>query len=288
MNKRNSILLFIVFFLFLLLLGYVFGELFGIGYILIPVLFLIAIALIWVSYYKSDSIALAVSRAKPASEEKYKYFHNISEGLAIAAGIPKPRLYVIEDSSMNAFASGRSPEHAVIAVTSGLLEKMNRSELEGVIAHEMSHIKNYDIRFMAVVAVLVGITILISDIILRSFIWGGIGHNRDSGRAGLIIIALGLALAILSPILATLIKFSISRKREFLADSDGALLTRYPAGLISALKKLGSDPNTLKSANQATAHMYISNPFKSKSWRSLFSTHPQIEDRIKALQDIRV
>ncbi|MFH1544826.1 MAG: M48 family metallopeptidase [archaeon] len=291
-NKRNSILLFILFFLFVLALGYVFGLFLGIGYFGVIIAFVIAIFLIWISYYKSDSLVLKISRAREVKPNEYPFLENSVEGLALAAGIPKPRLYVIDDSAPNAFATGRNPEKAVICVTTGLLKKLNRLELEGVIAHEMSHIKNYDIRFMILVAVMVGVVALLSHLIIRTFIWGSFYGGRGGGRKGgggieLAIIAVGIILAILTPIIAQLIRFAISRKREFLADADGALLTRYPKGLADALRKISSDKEELEAANPATEHLYISNPFKGKAkgfFTNLFNTHPPIQERIKALE----
>jgi heat shock protein HtpX len=218
----------------------------------------------------------------------------VVEGLAIAAGIPKPRCYVIDDTAPNAFASGRNPENAVVVVTTGILQKLNRAELEGVIAHELSHIKNYDILVQTLAVVMVGVIVLMSDWILRTFLWGGRGRRRSSsekggGNLGAILIVVALVLAILSPIIAQLLRLAVSRKREFLADADGAMLTRYPTGLASALRKLSADREPLEAANKATAHMYIINPLKDQkhgggAMAKLFSTHPPIEDRIAALE----
>jgi len=203
-----------------------------------------------------------------------------------------PRVYLIDDKSPNAFATGRNPEHAVVAVTSGLLHILDRSELEGVIAHELSHIGNRDMLVSTVAVVLVGFVALLSDIFLRSMFWGSFGNNRDSGRAGGIILLIGIALAILSPIIASLMQLAISRKREFLADASGAMLTRYPDGLARALEKISNNHVPMKSANNATAHLYISNPFKGKTGKhwftGLFLTHPPTEDRIMALRGIKI
>jgi heat shock protein HtpX len=251
----------------------------------------IAVAMTFGSYFASDKIVLAISRARPVKKEDYPYLYNVVEGLAIAAGLPKPRCYVIDDTAPNAFASGRNPENSVIVVTTGLLQKLNRSELEGVIAHEMAHIKNYDILVQTLAVVMVGIVALLSDWTLRTFFWGG-GRRRSKdkssggGNAGQILIVVALVLAILSPIIAQLLRLAISRKREFLADANGALLTRYPPGLASALKKLSADREPLEAANKATAHMYIVNPLKNIKGRmnKLFSTHPPIEKRIAELE----
>jgi heat shock protein HtpX len=244
-----------------------------------------------VGYYASDKIVLTISRARPATKEEFPYLYNVVEGLAIAAGLPAPRCYVIDDTAPNAFAAGRKPETAVICVTTGILEKLNRVELEGVIAHEMSHIKNYDVRLQTLVVVMAGIVALLSDWMLRSFMWGG-GRRRGgrsrggSGGAGGILILVGLALAVLSPFIATIIQLAVSRKREFLADASSAELTRYPAGLASALRKISADTEPLEAANKATAHLYIVNPLKNIKGgvNKLFSTHPPIEERIAALE----
>ncbi len=290
-NKRKSIFLIFFFLVLIAALGWVFGQITEFGtYALIPAV-VIALIMTWGSYYYSDKIVLAVSKARPVSKQEYPYLYNIVEGLALAAGLPKPRCYVIDDTAPNAFASGRNPEKAVVVVTEGLLKKLNRAELEGVIAHEMSHIKNYDIRVQTLAVVMVGVVVLLSDWILRSFLWGGRrrrSSNKSSGNAGAILIIIALALAILSPLIAQLLKMAVSRKREFLADANGAMLTRYPPGLASALKKLSADKEPLEVANKATAHMYIINPLKDHKggagMAKLFSTHPPIEERIAALE----
>jgi heat shock protein HtpX len=243
------------------------------------------------SYYASDKIVLAVSRARPVKKEEYPYLYNVVEGLAIAAGLPKPRCYIINDTAPNAFATGRNPKNSVIVVTTGLLEKLNRAELEGVIAHEMSHIKNYDVLVQTLAVVMVGVVVLLSDWILRSFFWGA-GRRRSSdkqgGNAGSILVVVALVLAVLAPLFAQLLKLAVSRKREYLADANGALLTRYPPGLASALKKLSADKEPLEVANKATAHLYIVNPLKDIKGKMnvLFSTHPPIEKRIEALENM--
>jgi heat shock protein HtpX len=246
----------------------------------------------WGSYYYSDKIVLAASRAKPVKKEEFPHLFHVVEGLAIAAGIPKPRCYVIQDSAPNAFATGRNPENAVIVVTSGLLEKLNRSELEGVVAHEMSHIKNYDVLVQTLAVVMAGVVVLLSDWILRSFFWGGGRRRRSSsdnkGGGGTVLVVAALILAVLAPLFSQIIRMAVSRKREYLADANGAMLTRYPPGLASALRKLAADKDPLEAANKATAHLYIVNPLKSgrkeSAMAKLFSTHPPIEDRIKKLE----
>lgn len=246
----------------------------------------------WASYYFSDKIILAVSNARPATEAEDKKIINILDGLMISSGLSsRPRLYVVEDAQPNAFATGRNPEHAVICVTTGLLDKLEYYELEGVIAHEMAHIKNYDILLSAVVTVMVGFIVMLSDIFTRGFFYRS-GRNKDDDNGGSAILMLvGLLFLILSPILGKLMQMAVSRRREFLADSTAIEFTRNPDGLISALRKLDDDPNELKVANKATENMYIVNPFKSnangKKKTNLFSTHPSIDDRIEALQNIK-
>lgn len=259
--------------------------------ILISLLF--SIISCWASYYNSDKIILAVSHARPATVEEDKKIINILDGLMISSGLThKPRLYVVEDSQPNAFATGRNPEHAIICVTTGLLEKLEYYELEGVIAHEMAHIKNYDILLSAVVTVMVGFIVMLSDIFTRTFFYGS-GKKRDSDndKGNAILMLIGLIFLILAPIIGKLMQMAVSRRREFLADSTAVEFTRNPDGLISALRKLDDDPNELKIANKATENMYIVNPFKKnangKKKASLFSTHPSIDDRIEAIQNIK-
>jgi len=263
-NKRKSFFLILFFVCLIFGLAWVFGELTDLGPYGLVLAAVLAIAMTFGSYYSSDKIVLAISRAKPVEKKDYPHLYNVVEGLAIAAGLPKPRCYIIDDTAPNAFASGRNPKNSVIVVTKGLLQKLNRVELEGVIAHEMSHIKNYDILVQTLAVVMVGIVALLSDWILRTFLWGGRRKRSSSGggNAAAIIIVVGLVLAVLSPLVSQLIRLAVSRKREFLADADGALLTRYPPGLASALKKLASDREPLEAANKATAHLYIVNPLK--------------------------
>jgi heat shock protein HtpX len=289
-NKRKSVFLILFFVVLIFVLSWVFGQLFEIGPYAVVLAIIIAIAMTFGSYYASDKIVLAVSRARPVTKKEYPYLYNVVEGLAIAAGLPKPRCYIIDDTAPNAFASGRNPKNSVVVVTKGLLEKLNRVELEGVIAHEMAHIKNYDVLVQTLSVVMVGIVALLSDWILRSFFWGGRGRRRSSshrgGNAMAIIALVGILLAVFSPLIAQLLRFSVSRKREFLADANGALLTRYPPGLASALKKLDADREALEVANKATAHLYIVNPLKDIKGKAnkMFSTHPPVEERIAALE----
>ena len=290
-NKWRSFFLILFFLCLIFAISWAFGEVTGWGTEGLIIAGVIAVAMTFGSYYASDKIVLAISRARPVKKEDYPYLYNVVEGLAIAAGLPKPRCYVIDDTAPNAFASGRNPENSVIVVTTGLLQKLNRAELEGVIAHEMSHIKNYDVLVQTLAVVMVGVVALLSDWTLRTFFWGG-GRRRSrdrssgGGNAAAIFIVVALVLAILSPIIAQLLRLAISRKREFLADASGAMLTRYPPGLASALKKLSEDREPLEAANKATAHLYIVNPLKDFKGKvnKLFSTHPPIEERIAALE----
>jgi heat shock protein HtpX len=290
-NKWKSAALVLFFMAFIFLLTWFFEYVTGWGKGGLVLAVVISMVMAFAGYYSSDKVVLAISRARPVAKEEFPYLYNIVEGLALAAGVPAPRCYVIEDSAPNAFATGRNPQHAVICVTTGIIEKLNRVELEGVIAHEMSHIKNYDVRLQTVVVVMAGVVALLSDWILRSFFWGG-GRRRESregrggGGAGAVLIVVGLALAALSPFIATIIQLAVSRKREFLADASGAMLTRYPPGLASALRKISADTEPLEAANKATAHLYIVNPLKDikGAVNKLFSTHPPIEERIAALE----
>ncbi len=246
----------------------------------------------FISYYYSDKIVLGISGARRANPTEDKLFTQVIENLCIGAGLSKPALYVIDDPSPNAFATGRDPSHAVICATTGLLSKLDRSEMEGVFAHELTHIKSYDTRLMAVVAVMVGLIALLGDWFMRSMWWGGRRRSDNEGEAATIFIVLGIIFAILSPIVGTLIQLAISRRREFVADAGSVAITRQPQDLISALQKISEDPETLRSANKATAHLYIENPFKKKGhgkvgWFSgIFDTHPPITERIKALKSM--
>jgi heat shock protein HtpX len=243
----------------------------------------------FVGYYYSDKIVLGISGARPANRKEDFLFYTVAENVAIGAGVPTPKLYVIDDPAPNAFATGRDPKHAAICATTGLLDKLNRTELEGVIGHEMTHVKSYDTRLMAVVAVMVGLVALLGDWFIR-LTWFGGRRSNDRDSAGSIFLIIGIIFAILSPIVGTLIQLAISRRREFAADAGSVEITRQPDGLISALKKISADPNVLHTANKATAHLYINNPFKQKGhgsvgWFSnLFNTHPPIPARIKAIE----
>ena len=289
-NRVKSGFLVAFFVAFVVFLGWVFGETTAWGPAAPILAAVIAGTMALTSYYNSDRIVLTLSRARPAPESEFPFLHNTVEGLAIAAGLPKPRVYIIDDTAPNAFATGRNPEHAAIAVTTGLLQKLNRVELEGVIGHEMSHIADYDTLLMTLTAIMVGTVALVSDWMFRSFLWGGRRRRNVSGggQAGAILLLVGVVLAILSPIIAQLIKLAISRRREFLADANAARLTRYPEGLACALEKIALDREPLEAANKATAHLYIVNPLKEHGgmMNGLFSTHPPPEKRIEILRSM--
>lgn len=285
-NIRKTWLLITFFLVFVTTIGWVFSNVYGNPAIFIFA-FVLSILMSAFSYWSSDKIVIATTGAKPLPKEAAPEVHNIIENLAITAGIPKPRIYFVDSPQPNAFATGRDPEHAIVAVTSGILQIMNKTELEGVLAHEMSHIGNRDMLVSTVVVVLVGVVQLLADIFMRSLWWGG--GSRDNNRNGSpIFLLIGIALAILSPIAAVLIQLAVSRKREYLADASGVLLTRYPEGLASALKKLAQDHTPMRQANHATAHLWLDDPYQGKQktigwFAKLFMTHPPIEDRIKRL-----
>lgn len=286
-NKFRSIVLILMFIAIIVGIGYLYDIMYGGGIGSIVFAFLFALISGLLGYYFSDQIALAVNGAKPLTEAQDPELFHIVESLALTVGIPMPRLYLIQDPALNAFATGRNPQHAAIAVTTGLRQLLNKSELEGVLAHEMSHIKNYDILFMTLVSVFVGTITMLADWFMR---WGLFGGNRrrdnDSGNSSirLVIMIVGIVLIILSPVIATIIQLAISRKREYLADASGALITRYPEGLASALEKIRDTSQPMERANKATAHMYIANPLKGGTISKLFSTHPPLEDRIRILR----
>lgn len=293
-NKFESGIIISIFIIVVTLIIYYICNALNFGEFSIIIALIFSIASAWCSYYYSDKIVLASCHARPATREEDLKLVNILDALMVTAGLPKkPDLYVIEDAQPNAFATGRNPEHAIICVTTGLLQKLDYYELEGVIAHEMSHIKNYDILLSAVVSVFVGLIVMLSDMFSRIIFWGGSKDRDSDSKANGILMLLGLICLILSPIFGTLMQLALSRRREFLADSTAVEFTRNPDGLISALQKLENDPNELKSANSATANMYIINPFKKngekgkKKTSSLWSTHPSTEDRIEALRNIK-
>ncbi len=295
-NKRRTVMLVLAFMAFIALVVCAVNLLVGGGIIGFIVAFAIAAGMGFMGYWKSDSVALAMSRAKPADEHTYARLHNLVEGLCIAAGLPKPRIYVVDDEAPNAFATGRNPDHAAIAVTTGLLEKMNRVELEGVLAHELSHIKNYDILVSTLAVTMVGIVALLADFGIRFLWWGGgRSSNRDQqgGGAGVILAVVGFALLIFAPLIAQLMQLAVSRNREELADVSGVGLTRYPPGLISALEKLRDDQTVVHSSSRATAHLWIEQPTartpeegRMSRLNRLFDTHPPLEERIERLREL--
>ncbi|MDG1950696.1 MAG: M48 family metallopeptidase [bacterium] len=284
-NKRRTTVLILLFTVITVMLGWVLGE--YIGEPSVGIIFAVMLTAIMnlTAYFKGDSVALATAGAKEIKKAEHRELYLLVENLSITAGIPMPKVYVMNDPSPNAFATGRDPEHASIAVTTGLMKIMNKQELEGVVAHELAHVQNYDIRVMTIVVVLVGVVLLLSDILMRTFIFGD--RNNNNGKSALPLIVIGLVLAILSPLFAQMIKMAVSRSREYLADASGTLLTRYPEGLASALEKIAQHDMPLKKANHATAHLFLANPFDphvTKKFESMFSTHPPIEDRIAKLR----
>lgn len=302
-NIRKTWFIFTGFFIVVITIGWIFSRIYGDPSILVvAVIFSSLMSLI--SYWYSDKIVLAMSRAKPVTRENGREIYNIVENLCIAAGLPVPKIYIIDTPAPNAFATGRNPERAVVAVTTGLLSRLNKSELEGVIAHELSHIGNRDMLVSTVAVILVGFISLISDMFLRSMFWSPTRHSfgdgargsfgrRDRGNAGAILMLIGIVLAILSPLIATLMRLAISRKREFLADASGALLTRYPEALASALEKISRDSAPLTVATNTTAHLWFDDPFdkpgKKISWfHKLFMTHPPVEERVAALKGLKM
>jgi heat shock protein HtpX len=291
-NVRRTWLLMLVFSLLLMALAYAIGEATRWGWEVVFIGFALAVAVNLYGYYHSDRLTLALSGARPVTKAEEPDFYNLVENTAIAAGLPTPAVYVIEDSAPNAFATGRDPQHSAIVATRGLLDKLQKVELEGVVAHEMSHVKNYDIRLMTIAVILAGMVVLVSDLFLRWTFWGGAGRRRErgGGQAQVILLVMALVLAILAPLAATLLRLAISRRREFLADADGALLTRYPEGLARALEKLDADEEPLEAANKATAHLYIVSPLKGHPAHGrlalLFDTHPPIEERVAALRSM--
>jgi heat shock protein HtpX len=291
-NKRNSFLITAAITAFLILLGYFLGTYWGSSYAGVIIAFLLALVMSLSAYFSGDKMVLAVSRAKRIEKKDYPQLFNVIEELSVAGGLPMPAVYVIDDTAPNAFATGRDPAHASVAITTGLMQKLSRDELQGVMAHELSHVGNRDILYATMVGILVGSIAMMSDFFLRSFFWGGGRRRRSDGEggvAGLVLLVVAIALAVLAPICAKLLQLAVSRQREYLADASAAKLTRYPEGLASALEKISGDREVLEVANRATQHLYIVNPIKpfEKRASSLFSTHPPIMDRIARLRAMR-
>lgn len=293
-NKNKSTFILIAFVLFITGATYIMARGFGFDLSFVGLAFIFSGLGSFFSYYFSDKIILTISGARPASREEFFDFYTVTENLCMSLQMKLPKLYVIEDTAMNAFATGRDPDHAVICATTGILSRLNRTELEGVIAHELSHVKNYDIRLMGIVSVLVGMIALIADWMLRMSSWGRSKRNSDneSGQLQIVFFIVGLLLAFLSPLIAQLIQLAISRRREYLADASGAAITKYPEGLARALEKISADREPLEAANKATAHLYIADPLKNLHgsvgmFASLFNTHPPVEERIKILRSMR-
>lgn len=296
-NIRKSWMLIIVFILLVAGIGWAFGYLTGYGGWAVPIAVGISVAMTWGAYFKSDSIALSMSRARPADKPEDRQINNLLEALALGAGMPKPRLYVIEDEAPNAFATGRNPEHAAIAVTRGLVDKMNRDELEGVLAHELAHVKNRDTLVMTLAVTLVGVIVLLADWFLRA-LWFSGGRRSDRGGVAAPLALIGIVLMVLAPLIAQLLQFAISRQREFLADAEAVMITRYPDGLIRALEKLRADRTVVRTASKATAHLWIEAPIarhaeegssKQGAWLNrMFNTHPPLDERIAALRESTV
>lgn len=289
-NKRRSLVIMVSFVLFIGFFIWILSELLGYGPGMVGLGLIFAGLMSFSSYWWGDKIILSLSGARPANREKDFLFYTVAENLALAAQIPKPKLFVIEDSAPNAFATGRDPQHAVVCATTGLLEKLDRTELEGVVAHELAHIRNYDTRLMSIVTILVGMVTLIADWLLRGARFGR-NERGKSGQLGALFLIVGLILAILSPLIAQMMKLALARRREFLADASAVMITRFPDGLARALEKISQDQEPLEAANKATAHLYIVNPFKGQKltaqFAGLFNTHPPVEERIKLLKEMR-
>ncbi len=283
-NKRRSVYLVVGFVIFIAILDWIMARAFNQPSLFIPIL-IGAVLYAFITYYFSSKIALAMTGARQIEKADAPELYRIVENLAITAGLPTPKVYIVDDPAPNAFATGRDPEHAIVAVTSGILPLLDKNELEGVIAHELSHVGNLDIRFMSVVVALVSVVAVISDLFLRLTFWSSFGDEEEGGNNQLFLI-LGIVGAILAPVVAALIQMAVSRQREYLADSSGALLTRYPEGLASALQKISAHPKPMAHANSATASLYIANPLKGRSLAGLFDTHPPIEERVRRLREM--
>lgn len=291
-NVRRSRLLVLGFIVVVCGMGYLFGALAGGSFTGLAIAAVISIGMAWSSWATGDKVVLRLSGAREATREDHARLHNLVEGLSIAAGLPKPNLYVIEDDAPNAFATGRDPEHSSLAFTTGLLSKMNRVELEGVVAHELAHVANRDTLVMAIVATLVGVVVLLADWILRAFFWGGFGRRDNGGGNIAILLPIGFILALLMPIFAQIMRGAVGRRREYYADMRGVQLTRYPPGLLGALRKLQSDTTVVRTAAHATSHLWIESPLQGggDGWQAklnrLFDSHPPLEERIRVLEDL--
>jgi len=284
-NKRKTVILITVFSVFIIGIAWLVDRAYGAGGSIVAIAAIYSGVSALGGYFAGDKVALAMSGARPADTEADKYVTRMVENLCISQGMPAPKVYVIDDPAINAFATGRDPQHASIAVTTGAISKLENEELEGVLAHELSHIQNYDIRVMTVVIVLVGIISIMADLVFRSSLHGGRRRNDDSKGSGPLLI-IGLVLMIIAPIVAQLIKLAVSRRREYLADASGVLMTRFPDGLARALAKIQTDGMPLQRASASTAHLFIANPFSGKAFAAVFSTHPPIEDRIARLKQM--
>jgi heat shock protein HtpX len=285
-NKIRSSVIISLFTIFVILVAYLITYAFNLDNSILIIAIIFSVFSSGASYFYGDKLVLTLNRARPATRKEFFNFYTVTENLSLANQTPVPKIYVIDSPAPNAFATGRDPEHAVICATTGLLEKLNRTELEAVVAHELSHVKNYDIRLMTVVSILIGTLSILINLATRSMFFGGGRKDNDRSEGGAIFAIIGLVLIIFAPIIAQLIQLAISRRREYFADAMSVKLTRQPQGLIDALKKISSDPSKLETASTATASLYITNPFKGNKVASLFSTHPPIEDRIKALQQM--
>lgn len=289
-NKRRSTIIMVLFVVFIALVSWILSKALGYGPGVVGVALVVAGLISFASYWWGDKIILTISGARPADKKRDFHFFTVAENLTMAAQIAMPKLYVIDDTAPNAFAAGRDPNHCVVCVTAGLLKKLNRTEVEGVVAHELSHIRNYDTRVMSIVTILVGMVTLLADWFLRGVRFGGRNRDKEGGNFGAVLFLIGIILALLSPLIAQLIQLAISRRREFLADASAVMLTRYPEGLSRALEKIATDKEPLEAANKATAHLYIINPFKGQKLTSLFAnlfnTHPPVEERIKMLRQM--
>jgi len=290
-NKRRSTIIMVMFVVVVALFVWALAQVLGYGLDMVGIALILAGLISFGSYWWSDKIILNISGARPADRKRDFHFFTTTENLVMAARIPMPKLYVIDDSAPNAFATGRDPQHAVVCATTGLLKKLDRTELEGVVAHELSHIRNYDIRLMSIVTILVGMVTLLADWFLRGTMYRGRGRSKQKGNLGAILFIVGIVLVLLSPLIARLMQLALSRRREFFADASAVMLTRQPDGLARALEKIAADKEPLEAANKATAHLYITNPLKNRhdkiGWfASFFNTHPPVEERIKALREM--